>query len=194
MQLYIPNLKEQNLIFFDIEYDGPALVQLAFLILTNTEPNIYVLSKSVNLYVRQNHPLNHFFTRYTHITDDFLCDEGIDLSVARTLVQDCLLDVDANNSMIISHGVKNDLDILLQNGINFKQIKTHYCTYNSAKKILKRQDRLSLKNVAAEGGYYMFNEHNAYADVWGTLHAFCFLKERENINKYNGGNLNVTNL
>ena len=182
MKLYIPNTKEQYIILFDIEYDNSSLVQLAFLILTRTtEPNIYVLSKSVNLYVKQGQSLNTFFTRYTHITNDFLCDNGIDLSVARTFVMDNLLDIDVNNCMVVSHGIKNDLDILFHNGIDFKKIKTHYCTYNMARKLLKRKDKLSLKDVAADGGYYMFNEHNAYADVWGTLYAFCYLKERENI-------------
>lgn len=180
MQLVIPKVKEKNIVIFDVEYDETVLVQLAFLILTRTEPNIYVLSKSVNLYVNTSHPLNTFFTRYTHITSDFLCDNGVDLTVARTLVQDCLFDIDLNDCLIASHGIKNDLAILYINGINLKTIQTHYCTYNMAKKLLHRDNQLSLKNVAAEGGYYMFNEHNAYADVWGTLHAFCYLKELEN--------------
>ena len=68
MKLYIPNTKEQYIILFDIEYDNSLLVQLAFLILTRTtEPNIYVLSKSVNLYVKQDRTLSSFFTKYTHI-------------------------------------------------------------------------------------------------------------------------------
>lgn len=180
MKLYIPNTKQKNIIIFDIEYDGSLLVQLAFLILTRTtEPNIYVLSKSVNLYVNQGRPLNSFFIKYTNITNDFLCDNGIDLSVARTFVMNNLLDIDPNNTTVVSHGIKNDLDILYNNGIDFKQMKEHYCTYNMAKKLLHRQDLLSLKAVASESGYYMFNEHNAYADVWGTLHAFCYLKEKE---------------
>ena len=66
MQLYIPNTTTKHIILFDIEYDGPLLVQLAFLILTRTtEPNIFALSKSVNLYVNQGQILNSFFTRYT---------------------------------------------------------------------------------------------------------------------------------
>ena len=181
MKLYLPKTKEQHIILFDVEYDGSSLVQLAFLILTRTtEPNIYVLSKSANLYVKQGHLLNTFFTRYTHITDDFLCDNGVDLSVARTFVKDTLLNIDVNDCVVVSHGVKNDLDILLQNGIDLKQIKTHYCTYNMARKLLKRKEHLSLKDVAADGGYYMYNEHNAYSDVIGTLYAFCYLKELEN--------------
>lgn len=177
MLIYINNSNYNNIILFDIEYDGTSLVQLAFLILTRTtEPNIYSLSKSVNLYVKQSQPLSNFFTRYTHITDDFLCDNGIDLAVARTLVEENLFDIDLNDTVIASHGIKNDIDILEHNHIALSKIKNHYCTYNMARKLLQRTNRLGLADVAAENGYFMFNAHNAYADVWGTLHAFCFLQ------------------
>ena len=43
------------------------------------------------------------------------------------------------------------------------------------KRILHRTNNISLKDIAALDGYYMFDEHNAYADVWGTLHALCYL-------------------
>lgn len=182
MRLQIPNTKTENIIIFDIEYDGPSLVQLAFLILTNKEPNIFEVSKSVNLYLRQNHPVNHFFTKYTNITNDFLSEEGIDLSVARTLVNDCLLNINANSCVVVSHGIKNDLELLATHGINFIDLPEHYCTYNAAKRLLKRNNNLKLQNIAEDSGYYMFNAHNAYADVWGTLHAFCYLKELESEN------------
>lgn len=178
MKLYIPNLKTKYLLIFDIEYDGSSLVQLAFLILYRLEPDIFVLSQSVNVYIRQSQRLNNFFTKYTNITDDFLREEGLDLPVAKTLVADRLLNIDANNCTVVSHGIKNDLEILIDNGIDF-YCKDQYCTYEAAKKLLNRSSNLTLKEVASEGGYFMFNEHNAYADVWGTLHAFCYLKEIE---------------
>ena len=179
MKIQIPDIEQKNLIIFDVEYDGPSLVQLAFLILTKTEPNIFSLYKSVNFYVKTSQSLSHFFKQYTHITDEFLCDEGVDLSVARTLAKDAVLDINFDDCVIVSHGIDNDLKLLANNGINFNEVKYHYCTYNAAKRILERNKNLTLKDVAAEGGYYIFNEHNAYADVWGTLHAFCYLKEKE---------------
>ena len=182
MQLYIQNTNYKHIIIFDIEYDGTSLVQLAFLILTRTiEPSIFSISKSINLYVKQGRSLSNFFTRYTHITNEFLSDNGIDLAGARTLVEETLFDVDVNNTLIISHGVKNDLDILRKHEIQLAYIPNHYCTYNMAKKYLKRNNKLGLIDIAAEDGYCMFNAHNAYADVWGTLHAFCFLQ-----NNYGG--------
>ena len=176
MTIYIQNIKYSNIILFDVEYDGTTLVQLAFLILTRIAPNMYVISKSINLYVQASQPLSNFFTRYTHITNEFLCDNGIDLTVAKALVEESLLDIDINDCLIASHGIKNDIEILKQNGFALSKINNHYCTYNMARKLLQRNDRLGLAAIAAEDGYYMFNAHNAYADVWGTLHAFCFLQ------------------
>lgn len=180
MRLQLKNIKQKNIIIFDIEYDQNSLVQIAFLILGIVEPNIFELQKSINIYVKQNHLLNHFFTKYTNITDDFLCDNGIDLAVARTLVNEIVFSYQLEDTLIISHGIKNDLDLLEKNGIDLKQIPNHYCTYKAAKRLLQRNEQLTLKNVAAEGGYYMFNEHNAYADAWATLYAFAYLNEIEN--------------
>lgn len=179
MKLYINNIKQKHIILFDIEYDGTLLVQLAFLILTKIAPNMYTISKSFNLYVNSSQPLSSFFTRYTHITNDFLCDNGVDLAVARTLVEESLLDIDVDNCLLVSHGVKNDAEILQRNNFALSKIKNHYCTYNMARKLLHRNNKLGLADIAAEDGYFMFNAHNAYADVWGTLHAFCFLQNIE---------------
>ena len=111
MLIKIPNIKEKNIIIFDIEYDHSVLVQLAFLILTNVEPNIFVLHKSFNLYVNSGQTLSNFFTQYTHITPEFLCDNGVDLTVAKTEVMNALLDIDLDDTLIASHGLKNDLDL-----------------------------------------------------------------------------------
>lgn len=179
MKIKIDNVKQDNIVIFDIEYDQNSLVQIAFLILSVVEPNIFEVRKSFNVYVNPNHSLNHFFTQYTNITDAFLRDNGVDLAGAETLVNEVMLDIDVDKTLVVSHGIKSDMSILDQTNFKLKEIKNRYCTYTNAKKILKRKDRLTLKDVAAEGCYYIFNEHNAYADVWGTLYAFVFLKEKE---------------
>ena len=114
MKLYLPNIKQQNIIIFDIEYDQSALVQLALLHFASKPEGMFELTRSLNLYVKQDHLLSDFFKSYTNITDAFLRDNGIDLPVARTLVQEVIPD----NSLIVSHGVKCDLEILKQNGFN----------------------------------------------------------------------------
>ena len=173
MKLYLPNIKQQNIIIFDIEYDQSALVQLALLHFaskSNPSEGMFELTRSLNLYVKQNQLLSDFFKSYTNITDAFLRDNGIDLPVARTLVREVIPD----NSLIVSHGVKCDLEILKQNGFNWDKYD-RFCTYETAKKVLNRTSNISLKDIAALDGYFLFDEHNAYADVWGTLHALCFL-------------------
>lgn len=118
MQLYLPNIEQPNIIIFDIEYDQSVLVQLALLKLSLRDnvncPNIFELTQSLNLYVKQGQSLTDFFTSYTNITDAFLCDNGIDLSVARTLVHEVVPD----GSLIVSHGVQCDINTLKRNGID----------------------------------------------------------------------------
>ena len=174
MKLFLPTIKQPNIIIFDIEYDQHALVQLALLhfsLQTQSNPEgVFELTKRLNLYVKQGQLLSDFFKSYTNITDDFLCDNGVDLSVARTLVHEIIPD----NSIIVSHGLKCDLEILKSNGFDWSNYQ-QFCTYEAAKKILHRTNNISLRDIAALDGYYMFDEHNAYADVWGTLHALCYL-------------------
>lgn len=180
MTIKFNNLTKYNtIIFLDIEYDQNSLVQVAFLILGEKEPNIFELQKSVNFYVKQSHLLSPFFVKYTNITNEFLCDNGIDLARAKTLVDEIIFGVDIFNTLIVSHGIKDDLRILEDNGIDLKQIRNHYCTYKNAKRLLQRDSQLTLKDIAAEGCYYIFDEHNAYADCWATLFAFCYLNELE---------------
>ena len=179
MKIKLNNIKQQILLFFDIEYDQNSLVQIAFLILGLVEPNIFELQKSINIYVKPNHLLSDFFKKYTNITNEYLCDNGVDLTVARTLVNKIVFNHNLNDILIVSHGIKNDLKKKKKNGFKLKQIPNHYCTYNNAKRLLKRNSKLTLKDIAAEGCYCIFDEHNAYADAWATLFAFCYLNELE---------------
>ncbi len=95
-------------------------------------------------------------------------------------MEEVIFDIDPQDCLIVSHGVDDDINLLCENGFCFDQFVHRYCTYNNARKLLKRKKDLKLRDVAKEGGYILFNEHNAYADVWGTLYAFCFLNELEN--------------
>ena len=38
---------------------------------------------------------------------------------------------------------------------------TGYCTYNNAKRILKREKKLTLEDIANEAGMPLSNKHNA---------------------------------
>lgn len=165
MKVQLQNVSQTKIVVFDIEYNQNSLAQFASLILHKTEPNIFSLKESINIYIKQSHLLNSFFTNYTNITNAFLRDNGQDLSVARTLVEKIILNTPKENTLLVSHGIKNDLELLYNNGIQLNRIPNNYCTYEKAKTLLNRETHLTLKDVAAESGYYMFNEHNAYADV-----------------------------
>lgn len=183
MQLKLTNVPYQKIVFFDIEYDQNLLVQLAFLILGAKEPSVFELEQSVNIYIKPSHAISKFFADYTNITNDYLRHNGVDLPGARSLVDEVLFNVDFSNCLLVGHGIDNDLHILQDTHIPLAKIKNRYDTYEKGKKILQRSNRLTLKDLAAEGGYYMFNEHNAYADAWGVVHAFAWLNEMENIDE-----------
>lgn len=179
MIIKLNNIKQQNIILFDIEYDKTSLVQVAFLILGAKQPNMFEVIESFNVYIKQNHLLSPFFVQYTGITDAYLRDNGLDLPRARSLVEQAIFNIDINNALLVGHGIDNDMRLLDENDICLSRFSNRYDTYKKAKKILKRDKFLTLTDIAAEDGYFIFNEHNAYADVWALLHAFAFLNEKE---------------
>ena len=153
MKIQLKNIKQNKIIIFDVEYDQNLLVQLATLILSKVEPNIFELQESINIYVKPNRSLNNFFIKYTNITDEFLCDNGVDLTVAKQLVDEVVFNSSLDDMLIVSHGIKSDLQLLQSNGIDLIKIPNQYCTYQASKRLLKRNEHLTLKDVAAEGKY-----------------------------------------
>lgn len=179
MIIQLNNLNYKNIILFDIEYDKTSLVQVAFLILGAKEPNMFEIQKSFNVYIKQSHLISPFFTSYTNITDAYLRNNGVDLPRARTLVDGVISNIDVDKTLIVGHGIDNDMRLLSKHEICLSRFFNRYDTYKKAQQILKRKDNLTLADIAAEDGYFMFNTHNAYSDVWGLLHAFAFLNKEE---------------
>ena len=183
MQLSLPlQFNINTILLFDIEYDMDNLVQFAALILRRQKDTLFQLQQSVNIYIKQPKSLNPFFTKYTNITNEFLTDYGTTMADAQEQIAAILHELDLSRTVIVSHGLKNDLLVLNKNNLPLTECKYHYCTYNNAKRLLKRDHHLTLTDIAAESGYMLFNAHNAYADVWGTLNVFCYLQEIENEN------------
>ena len=180
MIIQLKNIKQKNIILFDIEYDKDSLVQVAFLILGAKGPDMFEIQESFNVYIKQSHLLTPFFTSYTNINDAYLRNNGVDLSRARTLVDQVISDIDVSNTLLVGHGIDNDMRLLDKNDFCLSRFSNVYDTYKGAKKLLNRDNNLTLADIAAEDGFFMYNEHNAYADVWGLLHAFCFLNKGEN--------------
>lgn len=183
MILQLQNINYKNIILFDIEYDKTSLIQVAFIILGAKGSNMFELQESFNVYIKPNHLLSRFFVQYTNITDAYLRDNGVDLTGARALVDRVVFNIEPGNTLLVGHGIDNDMRLLDNCKINLSRFFNRYDTYKKAKQILKRNTNLTLTDLAAEDGYFIFNEHNAYADVWALLHSFCMLNRMENENE-----------
>lgn len=176
MNIELKNIKNQNILFFDIEFTDNSIVQIAGLIFSKEKENIFQLKESFNYYIKQNKMLDKYFIIYTNITDDFLMDNGCDfLFVKKNLEQ--ILSKYNNDILFVSHGISSDFNILRKNNIELNGDK--FCTYKKAKQILRKDNKLSLQDVSASCGYFLYNAHNAYADVVGTLFSFCYLNRME---------------
>lgn len=175
MILYIPNEEHKNLIFFDTEFNDRRLVQVSMIIyerLKVQETCVYILKGSVNLYIQNE--INHFFTRYTGITQDFLNRNAVSEQEAREKLNDFLKNYNNENSLFIAHGVKQDIELLEKMGVDIEKAN-RFCTYNAAKALLNREKNLKLIDICNESGYFA-EQHDAYSDAKNVVHAFSFLK------------------
>ena len=179
------NEKHPWLLFLDIEFDQLQLVQFSGALFKRIDEDTYQLASTITQYVTAS--VSVYFQDYTRITQDFLAANGIPLDSLKDLIfGEVLKDVDMGDLMIISHGLKNDRLVLKENGINFNFFTTSdnkikpidgYCTFNNAKRILNREKKLKLEDLAEEAGYYLNCAHNAYNDMWATISVFTFLKK-----------------
>ena len=168
------NETHEYILFFDLEFDQTHLVQFAGILFRRISDNNYVPYRSLNAYVQREVTLG--FSRYTHISTDFLTHNGVTLADVKWQIEDNLLR-DVDDLLIVSHGIQGDLAILQANGI---QLPGHrYCTFEHARTLLHRGTMLSLDDVAREAVIYPTLEHNAYTDAWRTVGVFDFLKNIE---------------
>ena len=176
------NEKHNYLLFIDLEFSNQQLVQFAGLLFQRVDDETYQLARSLNLYISQK--VCYPFVEYTNITNNFLEENGIPIDDARSLIfDDFLLDIPLNELEVISHRLKNDRLVLLSSNINLSSCGDNpidgYCTYMNARRILGRQNHLTLSDIAEECGYYLHSAHNAYNDVWAEVSVFTYLKKVE---------------
>jgi len=176
------NESHKNLIFLDLEFENRTLIQFAGLLFTWIDDETYQLTRSCNQYVTAK--VCYPFMEYTSITTNFLEENGITLRDLQIIVRDDFLaDVDLDDTLVISHGLRNDRLILEENGINLisKNDKPidGYCTFNNARRILERENHVSAAELAEEAGYYLHHAHNAFNDVWSEVSIYTFLKKIE---------------
>lgn len=170
------NTEEEYLLFLDIEFNNLELVQYAGLLFKRIENETYQLMRSCNIYITTQ--VCYPFANYTAITNNFLKENGMPLESAQDLIyNDFLKNIPLNQMLLISHGLKNDRIVLDKAGLNTNS--KGYCTFVNARRILERQDNLSLEAIATEAGYYLHHAHNAFNDVWAEVSIFTFLKKIE---------------
>ena len=179
------NETHKYLVFIDVEFNNKTLVQFAGLLFGRIDSDgTYQLMRSCNQYVTTK--VCYPFVEYTSITNNFLESNGVTLKDLNEIIfNDFLSDIDLKEIMVISHGLKNDRLILMDNGINLTHLgdRTHpidgYCTFTNAKKILKRDKHLTAADIAEECGYYLHHAHNAFNDVWSEVAIFTYLRKVE---------------
>ena len=179
MLVVFKGIKQQNVLVFDAEYNEGDLIQFAGILFLQVEEEIFQISKSINIYIKleDNKTINKFIQDFTGISNEFLIEHGISLSDAQKTINefiDCKGDL-----LFVSHGLTNDRMTMENNGIDFYNIQNKavngFCTYNNAKRILKREKKLTLEDIAAEAGLSLSNKHNALDDAWATIAVFSLL-------------------
>lgn len=178
------------LLFIDLEFfsshkDGVNsnhLVQFSGLLFQWIDDETYQLMRSCNEYVTDK--VCYPFVEYTAITTSFLIENGVPLpDMIASIEEDFLKDIPLQEVLVISHGLKNDRLVMLENGLNLSNINGQpidgYCTFENARKILNRKENLTLQDIAEECGYYLHHAHNAYNDAWAEVAVYTYLKKRE---------------
>lgn len=181
MLVLFKNIEQDNILVFDAEYNEGDLIQFAGILFRKLEKDIFQIHKSINFYVKlETTKINYFIEKFTGITDEYLEEEGVILSEAIKKINEFLTDID--NLLIVSHGLYNDRLTLENNGIDFyemEQCVKGLCTYNMSKRVLKRENKLKLEDVANEAGIFLANKHNAFDDTWATVAVFSLLCKLE---------------
>ena len=180
------NENHPYLLFIDLEFftnkdeSAARLVQFAGLLFKWIDDETYQLMRSCNEYVTEK--VCYPFAEYTSITSNFLAENGIPLKdMVASIKEDFLKDIPLNELLVISHGLRNDRLVMVDNGLNLSIVDgmpiDGYCTFENARKILQRTYSLTLADLAEECGYYLHHAHNAYNDVWAEVAVFTYLKK-----------------
>lgn len=177
-------IKQGHVLIFDAEYNEGNLIQFAGILFRKIEKDIFQIERSLTTYVKlEEGQVNRFIRDFTGITDSFLNAFGVSLAEAKEQIEK-LIDIEDDELLVVSHGITNDRRILFDNGIDLYLDKNEkdiqgVCTYNAAKRLLKRDKKLTLTDVAAESGIFLSNGHNAFEDAWATVSVFCLMCKLE---------------
>jgi DNA polymerase III alpha subunit (gram-positive type) len=182
MLVVFKGIKQKNVLVFDAEYNEGELIQFSGIMFKKIEEDVFQISKSLNIYVKlpEGSFVNRFIEQFTGISDTFLNEFGLDINKAKEEIKS-LTNVEGD-LIFVSHGLYNDRQTLLNNSIDFYTLEDDnspqypgICTYNFSRKVLKRENKLKLAEVASDAGLFLSNDHNAFDDTWATVAVLSFL-------------------
>lgn len=172
MILFFNHLEAPYACVFDIEHDQGRLIQFAGLIFKRVGEGLYQVCRNLNVYVKQD--ITPFFKQFSKITQDFLNQYGVSLEEATALFEQFIQGIEKNEMVFCSHGVFQDSLILERNGIMIKDYPS-ICTYELAKKVLQRNNHVTVHDLCSESGCVGMAEHNAYSDAFMAACILSFL-------------------
>lgn len=175
MVIFLKNIKHRHVLICDIEYDKNRVIQFAGLLFKNIDykNNLYQIEQSFNVFIKQE-GVGTYVTFYTGIDNKMLEAVGETEEDFLKLYDSFIHRVDLSDTLFVSHGSKNDRQIL--KSLIPKGLPEHsFCTYRNAKRILERNSQLTLSDVAMEAGYFLDNAHDAFSDAWATAAVLSFL-------------------
>lgn len=173
MIIQFKGLSYESIVVFDLEHDSHRLLQLACLLFKRVDKDLYRLERNLNFYLKQP-DIAPFISRYTNITNEFIASYGVGHMEAFALFRELMKDCKPTTTCFVSHDISQDRSVLKENGFNLEQYNSA-CTYKLARRILMRDDRLTLTDIAEECAYSAFDKHNAYTDAWATVAVLSYL-------------------
>lgn len=179
MLVVFKGVKQEYVYIADTEYDHMKIIESAGYVFQRVDDrnDIYQLAFSFDHYIKKAR-IHRYVQQYTGITPEFLAEEGLENEDFVKLYDEMFKDIDPEDTIFVSHGTQADRKVLKNSGVAFHPSHS-YCTYKNAKRILKRENKVSLSDVAEEAGFMLKNKHSADADAWATVVAFSFLRKLE---------------
>lgn len=177
MIYYMRGMEKPYIMAIDVEYDKDKIIQLGSILLKNIGGCLYQPCRSLNVYIAQTN-ICQFIQDYTNITKEFMKEYGDSLEEAQSKWSAYIDGLKTEDVLVVSHGINQDSIIMRSNGFDIDCFE-HWCTYNHAKWVFKRQNNVGLADILQESGLIPVGEHNAYGDAFSTLSVLSFLLKLE---------------
>lgn len=162
---------------FDLEHDQGRIIQFAGILFKNVGTHLYQICKSINTYIKQPF-ISDFIAAFSHLDEDFIQEWGVEKTEFLNQMEYFFTDIQKEDVIFISHGVHQDMLILKENDIDLLGCEQE-CTYELAKKVLPRNNHLTVNDIASECGCVNLGNHNAYGDALTTACILSFLLKKK---------------